>query len=432
MHVSEVFKDGRLIAYSAFVAKVNGRSIRKRFGLSKCKGDAKAARAAAEAWAKRKAAQVKAARERASLLSEAQLVDASRAIFTLEDAGMATLSLCEAVEFYLKAQEKPNPTVRKTEGWTFAQAADALIKNRQGRGAKPYYLAQLTKQLHAFCRWHGAKRMDDIDLALVEKWLDGRKGKHGRTVKPVTRGNYLRDLSMVWNFAVARGKASANPLKGLEKPIAEEDEGITVLTPEECASLLYTAQTFAYLPSGQEADRWRQLTTYLALRLFSGIRRSELTKMSFDDLHLDAREIIVPAEAAKTRHRRPVSISENLLAWIKVSLDQNFHMPDLSTRRLFSLNEEQLKWRWTLLQRHAGVKVPQNALRHSWFSYHLALHRNPGLTHREGAHASEAMMYRHYARLVKTDAARAFFSILPACRLLDRVPEFRNRKPRRG
>jgi integrase len=418
---------GRLIAYAVFVAKVGGRSIRKRFGISKFSGNAKAARAAAEAWAKRKAAQVKGARERTASLSESQLVDASNAVTMLRDGG-SDISLSQAVDFYLKAQNASATTADPKSSWTFAQAAEALIANRKARGAKPYYIMQLAKQLGAFRKMHGHRKLDEIDLALVERWLDGRKGRGNRAVKPVTRGNYLRDLSMVFAFAVQRGKASANPIRRAENALGDPGESITILTPAECMDILATAQTFADVSRGAEQVRWRQITLYLALRLFTGIRRSELQRMSLSDIHLADREVIVPAAAAKTRHRRPVSISDNLLAWIKFLLAVCTAIEDTNYRRLFSLSDDQEKWRWSLLQQHAGVRIPQNALRHSWFSYHLALHKNPGLTHREGAHANERIMYRHYARLVATDDARAFFSILPACRVLDNVPEFRNRR----
>jgi hypothetical protein len=55
---------------------------------------------------------------------------------------------------------------------------------------------------------------------------------------------------------------------------------------------------------------------------------------------------------------------------------------------------------------------PDNALRHSAISYRLALMRDLPRVATEAGN-SPAIVQRHYAELVKPDAAKKFFAILP-------------------
>lgn len=60
----------------------------------------------------------------------------------------------------------------------------------------------------------------------------------------------------------------------------------------------------------------------------------------------------------------------------------------------------------------AGVELPINVLRHTFGSYHYALHRNENLTAAEMGN-SPAVIFRHYRAVVKPDATAMFWNILP-------------------
>ena len=55
---------------------------------------------------------------------------------------------------------------------------------------------------------------------------------------------------------------------------------------------------------------------------------------------------------------------------------------------------------------------PDNALRHSALSYRLALTRDLPRVATEGGN-SPAILQRHYAEIVRPDAAKRFFAIVP-------------------
>jgi hypothetical protein len=67
-----------------------------------------------------------------------------------------------------------------------------------------------------------------------------------------------------------------------------------------------------------------------------------------------------------------------------------------------------------LVPKVAGVKMPHNALRHSFCSYHVALHGDAGktatlLTHR----GNVSILYEHYKGNCKMADGVAYFGILP-------------------
>src|ERR1700731_3457080 len=61
-----------------------------------------------------------------------------------------------------------------------------------------------------------------------------------------------------------------------------------------------------------------------------------------------------------------------------------------------------------------GERWPDNALRHSFASYHLAHFRNAATTALELGHHDSRITFRHYRELVKPKEAARFWSIRPA------------------
>lgn len=59
---------------------------------------------------------------------------------------------------------------------------------------------------------------------------------------------------------------------------------------------------------------------------------------------------------------------------------------------------------------------PKNALRHSFVTYHVALHRNPGKTALIVSHRDQDCLYRHYLGIANQKDAKEYFKILPGRR----------------
>jgi len=56
---------------------------------------------------------------------------------------------------------------------------------------------------------------------------------------------------------------------------------------------------------------------------------------------------------------------------------------------------------------------PKNALRHSFVTYHVALHRNSGKTALIVSHRDQDCLYRHYLGIATQKDATAYFKIYP-------------------
>jgi integrase len=56
---------------------------------------------------------------------------------------------------------------------------------------------------------------------------------------------------------------------------------------------------------------------------------------------------------------------------------------------------------------------PKNCLRHSFASYHLAMHESADKTALQMGHRSTTMLFEHYRELVTRSDAERFWGILP-------------------
>lgn len=146
---------------------------------------------------------------------------------------------------------------------------------------------------------------------------------------------------------------------------------------------------------------------------FAGLRRAEIERLEWSEIDFDGRFIEVKAAKAKTASRRLVTIQENLQAWLAPYRTCTGYVcpPNLQKK----LNED---------RDQAGLRSnwPQNALRHSFGSYHLARFNDAARLALEMGN-SPAMIFKHYRELVKPKHALRYWEIAPAA-AAKRVIEF--------
>lgn len=206
---------------------------------------------------------------------------------------------------------------------------------------------------------------------------------------PATRKSYLGDLRTFFRFAVRRKFLTESPAEALENPIID-DKPPGILTVPQILKLLETCQRKA--PS---------MLAWLTLSTFAGMRPEEARRLAWEDVAGDYIEVKVGK--AKTRRRRLIEITPQLRAWMDAARSVDSELPPVGWQK-----------KWAALRRDAELfdDWPQNALRHSFASYHLAKH------HDAQAAAllmgtSPQMLFAHYRELVRTDDAEAFFGLLP-------------------
>ena len=105
----------------------------------------------------------------------------------------------------------------------------------------------------------------------------------------------------MFEFAVARGFAVDNPVKAM-RAVKADKFAIQIFTPTEMRKLLGAASN-EFLPS-------------IVLGAFAGLRRAEIKWLSWDDIRLAERHIVVGKDKAKTASRRIVPVWENCATWL--------------------------------------------------------------------------------------------------------------------
>ena len=182
-------------------------------------------------------------------------------------------------------------------------------------------------------------------------------------------------------------------------------EFFKIFTPIQTAKLLWAAH-----------EHCPELVAGLAIKIFSGVRNTELYTLTWENIHLEKErdsQIIVLAAFSKTGRKRAISIHPTLYQWLSPRVcnpeDRVFgmasHVKDRESVWLDAIK---------LSRKFAGIDPwPQNALRHGFGSYHYALYKNETLTASEVGD-STGVVRRHYIDAVRAKACGIFWSLTPA------------------
>jgi integrase len=352
------------ISYCVDAGTIEGKRYRKFF--------------ASKEDAKQHAKQVlEAKRQQGALafrLSPKQQVEAAAAFERLASHG----SLFEAVEYFLKH------TRPRSGHKTVRDLVTELLNVKTRRGAKPRYLRALRFAYDRFCAAFGERNINEVRRSEIEEWV------HAQSCSALTKGNYIRDLHMLFKFAAEEGYCAENAVARIEKPKALENP-IEIFSVGEASSLLFAAHTMD-----------AELVPYIAIGLFAGLRSSELESLDWDEINLHQRTILVTAAKAKTAKRRIVHVSDNLHAWLLPYQKMEGSLVMVGWRdRLQKLIKE------------AELKPRRNGLRHSFGSYHLAFHQDAAKTALEMGHETTRMLFAHYRELVSQSEAARYWNIQP-------------------
>jgi integrase len=285
-------------------------------------------------------------------------------------------TISDAVDFYLKHLEATARSVPLNE------AMRELVRNRKSNGASRRYCYDIELRIQRFCDDFPSKNVAEITTRDVDNWLGGLE------LAPVTRNTFRRDLRTFFSFAKTRRYCVENPVVGTSK--AQEVGGdIKILSVEQVTSLLESAS--------------EKTLPFWALGAFAGLRPAELERLDWDQLDFESNLLEVKARHSKTRTRRFVTLEPNLQAWLSPYRLSSGRICPENPRKLLEADRDR-----------AGLLVdwPQNALRHSFGSYHLAHFKNaPALALQMGN--SPDVIFKHYRELVKPADAALYWQIVP-------------------
>lgn len=307
-----------------------------------------------------------------------------------------TYTLAESVEFFLRHHRPPDFTINMNK------AINLYLDDRERDGIRPRSVKAIKSVLKQFAEHEHDPLVNEVTPAKVESFLRSLRTKDGTekaTLK--TWNNYRNDLGGFFSWA-AIPDASTNRPFTFENPVAkvrrfkaravreEQDAKPTTTTPARTRHLLSVLM------------RWRDgvLVRYFAYLYFSGIRPEELKRLAPREaelVNLKTGTITIPANVSKTRHERQVSISSNLAAWLESTKGKPVSPPNFD--RLSKL-----------VRKHFNLS--HDEARHSFISYHVALHRSVGDAALQAGN-SESIVKRHYLNTHTTEEGAEFFRIVP-------------------
>jgi integrase len=286
-------------------------------------------------------------------------------------------TIADAIEFYLPHLQANN---RKC---TFRDLVAELVPAKKADGASAAYLTDLQCRLGQFSNSFGDRIVSEIECHEIDQWL------RGLNVLPVTRNNSRRVLRTAFNFAKARNYCVENPVLSTAK--AKEVEGtVGILSVPETARLLESATA--------------ELVPFIAIGALAGLRRAELERLDWSEVDLESGLITVLAVKSKSARRRFVKIRPNLATWLAPYAAHRGPVTPCNCRKMLEATRAA-----------AGIKYwPNNALRHSFASYHLAHFKDAAALALELGHTDAGLVFQHYREIVKPKDAERYWNLVPS------------------
>lgn len=263
------------------------------------------------------------------------------------------------------------------------QIVGELLQAKREDGASKRYLETLRSHLSRFAAGFG----DDIRVvttADIDGWLRAQK------VGGRARNNFRGSVITLFRFAQKQGYLAKGKHTEADDVARAKDRGgaIGILTPKDLAFVLTRAP--------------ERVRVFIALGAFTGMRSSEILRLEWRDVNIERRFITVAAEKAKTATRRLVPIQPNLLQWLGAGHG--------NSGRLFRTQHD--ADRAIGYAKRLGVEWPNNALRHSYATYRLALIADAARVALEMGNSPQKLM-TNYRELADEKEAAAWFNIVP-------------------
>jgi integrase len=246
----------------------------------------------------------------------------------------------------------------------------------------------------------------------LETWLKRLRGKDGEPLAAKTRNKHRGYAGQIFSFALDRNYLRENPVskirkfKELSNPDGSDEIKNHVLSAGETVKLFRAAQTDP------------EIIPFLALWFFAGIRRATLEKLDWSAVKLSERRIIVPRYAGKNDKRYRVTLSDNLVEWLRPHVVESGSLlaPARATNRAGMRkgkpSQTGTRERIVAAARKAGITLPDNTGRHTFISMHVAHHESIDKAALESDNSSEIIKSNYLDIVTREDAAK-FWAIRP-------------------
>lgn len=309
-----------------------------------------------------------------------------------------TYNLADAVTFFLKHHRPPDFTIRLKDALTL------YLDTRERDGLRERTLRAMKGTINAFIRAEDDPWTHEVAPQAIETFLRLLPAKDGKSkASRKTWNNYRNDLHAFFEWCTVADRSTNRPFL-FENPVSAVRVFSARQVREEQSAKPVTTSIADVRRIFTVLMRWRggALVRYFALTYFAGIRPEELLRMNAreDELvNLKTHTITIPANVSKTRHERHIAIPDNLSKWLA-----HAPCPIIPTN-----------FRRMLAKARAHFRLSHDEARHSFISYHVALHRSLGDAALQAGN-SETIIRRHYLNLHPREDGDEFFRIFPDSR----------------
>jgi integrase len=274
---------------------------------------------------------------------------------------------------------------------TVPQVVLEFLVSKQDAGVGTKWQQSLRYRLGQLAAAFPAGPIIALNGADLDAWL------RSLNIRPRTRKNYRDALSELFAFAQARKYLPRqwHEMEAVGSPKVRHGE-IKILTPAQMVKLMAAARP--------------NLWPWLACTAWGGVRAEEMVGqkkiLQWSDIDFDARQIFVPAAAAKMGVDRVIPIQPNLFDWLQICRQDSG--PVCPLKGAFNALSE--------AKRKAGIAAGRgestNTLRKSFISYRLAVCKNVAQVAEEAGN-SPAIIRLSYKRAVPEAHGKLWFEIRP-------------------
>ena len=266
-----------------------------------------------------------------------------------------------------------------------------LIEAKTARGRSKRSLGDLRSRLGRFAADHPGQNLAEFTTAGLQCWLDGLTGADGKPLSALSRRNFAVVVGGLFEFHRRRGVLPDNPAKDLERETVRRSEEIEFWTPQETGVLLAAVS--------------REALPALVLAMFAGLRSAEVCRITWRDVNLEARHVVISGTEAKTGSRRLAPLPNNAQAWLRPLAES----PEV---RIFDGDQSRFARAVSAACQAAVVPRIANGARHTAISFKVALTGDVARVALESGN-SPTVVHQHYRGLATEADARIFFEIRP-------------------
>jgi integrase len=299
------------------------------------------------------------------------------------------VTLAQAARFYAAHHDARAAAPLLSAAW------DSALARRPNHRSRT--LLDLRNWRKALPGWLMAMNIRDIEPNDIAKALDETtKGKttrkNGRDYIRTVLGDCVKDRTLDDNPA-ARVHIERKP---------DTSEEVSTYTPDELKKLMAACRDYE-----KGLDKaCATCSPAFALMAFAGIRPDEVGKLKWADVSLELHNIRIGPSVAKKARRRNVRIQPTLAAWLETVPPEKRHGKVAPPRWIYKA---------TRVRKEAGIDghEKQDALRHSFGTYLLAVENDLDALKADMGHEHVRVFFDHYHKAVTKREALPYWEVLP-------------------